>query len=93
LKSALNPSARTLDVQTYVWEGKEYIPVFSSAENLRASTNVGGAIEKQKIAIRRTLLLSVIRDEDLFCLDPHLVGELWFTGAVLKRSFASTADK
>ena len=92
LKNALNPKGRTLDVQTYIVDGKEFIPVFTSTENLRASTDIGGAIDNPKIAIQRGLLLSVISDQHLYRLDPHLPSELWFSGEDLKKAFTPTDD-
>lgn len=92
LQRRASPTDRTLSIHSYVADGKEFVPVFSSAETFKESTKVGGEIQLPKIAIKRELLLQVTSDDTLYRLDPHLKSELWVTGRQLKHVFANSAE-
>ena len=81
-----DPSSRVLDVQDYVIDGENVLPMFSSKEALNRSPG-GADIKRPKLAIARPLLGHVLKGKEVFLLDPGLPMQLRFTAAEYREAF------
>ena len=77
---------RSLTLQDYRVDGEPVIPLFSSEAALRESTH-GGDLGRPAVAIDRGLLVSLLRGDEVFLLDPRLPSELRFTALEFRRAF------
>jgi hypothetical protein len=84
-----------LDVQDYVINGENVIPIFSSNAALKQS--LGGAdLGRPVYAISRSLLGQLLKGREVLLLDPTLPSQTRFTAAEYREAFpepsASSSD-
>jgi hypothetical protein len=81
-----NPNQNLLDVQDYVINAENVIPIFSSHAALKQSLR-GGDLGRPVYAISRSLLAQVLKGDEVLLLDPTLPSQMRFTAAQYREAF------
>lgn len=63
------PESRAITLQDFVANGHSFIPIFSDEAHFKAET-VGSGFERQGVAIKRQLLASLLRGDEVLVLNP-----------------------
>lgn len=64
-----DPSSNNITIQDFVRDGESFIPLFSDLDHFRLAVK-GTEFENQGLEIKRALLLSMLRGDELLILDP-----------------------
>lgn len=91
LANELDPKSNLMDVQDYIENGKSFIPVFSTPEKFKESTQ-GADLGKKIIEINPYLLLSVTNGEETLRINPGLSDETYFKASDLKQIYKTEIE-
>jgi hypothetical protein len=86
LAGELDPKSKNITVQDYVENGKSFIPVFSTPDKFKESTN-GADLGKKIIEISPYLILSVLNGKETLRINPGLPDEIYFNASDLKQIY------
>ena len=86
LKRRPDLAGHILDVQTYLMDGEDVMPIFSSAKALRESL-AGEDLARPFYEIERSLLVKCLRGEHIVLVDPRLPTQFRFTTSELREAF------
>ncbi len=91
LAKPLDPKSHIIDLQNYVRDGIDYIPVFTSNARLKDSLK-GAKPPAPVIEIDRRLFFSMLSGKETIIFDVSLPDELQFPASALKSYFSSDIE-
>jgi hypothetical protein len=86
IASWTDPTSHNITVQTFVVDGKRFIPIFSDFEHFRHES-VGSGFEDQGVEIERSFLVSLLNGDELLVLNPGST-KFQFNKAYIQRKYA-----
>lgn len=92
LAEELNGDSTHMKVQDFVDDKGSFIPVFTSKENYKESSQ-GNELGKGIIEINAMFMLSIINNNDRIRLNPGLKDETYFEAKDLKEKFKTEIEK
>jgi hypothetical protein len=92
LKKQPDLNSHFLDIQDFVENGKSFIPVFTTKEELIKSTQ-GADLPFPKYQIDGLLLLSVMNGNEVLRVNPSLKDEVFFKASDLKEYFKEDIEQ
>ncbi|MEO2050791.1 MAG: SseB family protein [Allomuricauda sp.] len=84
--------SNVLDIQDFIENGKAFIPVFSSLEKLKESTQ-GADLPFPKYQIDGLFLLSIMNGNETLRVNPTLSDEAFFRASELKEYYKADIEK
>ena len=81
-----DPAGHLIDFQTYVIDGVDTMPMFTSVEAL--TTSLGGEnLGRPTYAIARAILVQMLQGDHTILLDPGLPSQFRFTSGEFREAF------
>lgn len=84
--------SNVLDIQDFIENGKAFIPVFSSLEKVKESTQ-GADLPFPKYQIDGLFLLSIMNGNETLRVNPTLSDEAFFRASELKEYYKADIEK
>jgi hypothetical protein len=81
-----DPAGHVLDFQTYIMDGVDTMPMFTSPETLVVSLR-GGTLGRPTFAVSREILAQMIQGDHALLLDPGLPSQFRFTSGEFREAF------